>query len=33
MPDFNIDFEGLTQSKSITDSPIDKPNPDNSNNQ
>ena len=33
MPDFNIDFEGLTQSKSSTDSPIDKPNPDNSNNQ
>lgn len=33
MPDFNIDFEGLTQSKSNTDSPIDKPNPDNSNNQ
>ena len=33
MPDFNIDFEGLTQSKSSTDSPTDKPNPDNSNNQ
>ena len=33
MPDFNIDFEGLTQSKSNTDSPNDKPNPDNSNNQ
>lgn len=33
MPDFNIDFEGLTQSKSNTDSPIDKSNPDNSNNQ
>ena len=33
MPDFNIDFEGLTQSKPSTDSPIDKPNPDNSNNQ
>lgn len=33
MPDFNIDFEGLTKSKSSTDSPIDKPNPDNSNNQ
>lgn len=33
MPDFNIDFEGLTQSKSNTDSPIDNPNPDNSNNQ
>ena len=33
MPNFNIDFEGLTQSKSSTDSPTDKPNPDNSNNQ
>lgn len=33
MPDFNIDFEGLTQSKPSTDSPTDKPNPDNSNNQ
>lgn len=33
MPDFNIDFEGLTQSKSNTDSPIENPNPDNSNNQ
>lgn len=33
MPNFNIDFEGLTQSKSNTDSPNDKPNPDNSNNQ
>ncbi|UWH91227.1 MAG: hypothetical protein [Bacteriophage sp.] len=33
MPDFNIDFEGLAQSKSNTDSPNDKPNPDNSNNQ
>lgn len=33
MPDFNIDFEGLAQSKPNTDSPIDKPNPDNSNNQ
>ena len=33
MPDFNIDFEGLTQSKPNTDSPTDKPNPDNSNNQ
>lgn len=33
MPDFNIDFEGLTQSKPSTDSPKDKPNPDNSNNQ
>ena len=33
MPDFNIDFEGLTQSKSNTDSPNDKLNPDNSNNQ
>lgn len=33
MPDFNIDFEGLTQSKSNTDSPNDKSNPDNSNNQ
>lgn len=33
MPDFNIDFEGLIQSKSNTDSPNDKPNPDNSNNQ
>lgn len=33
MPDFNIDFEGLTQSKSNTDSPIDKLNSDNSNNQ
>lgn len=33
MPDFNIDFEGLTQSKPSTDSPNDKPNPDNSNNQ
>ena len=33
MPDFNIDFEGLTQSKLSTDSPTDKPNPDNSNNQ
>ena len=33
MPDFNIDFEGLTQSKSNADSPNDKPNPDNSNNQ
>lgn len=33
MPDFNIDFEGLTKSKSNTDSPNDKPNPDNSNNQ
>lgn len=33
MQDFNIDFEGLTQSKSNTDSPNDKPNPDNSNNQ
>lgn len=33
MPDFNIDFEGLTKSKSSTDSPNDKPNPDNSNNQ
>ena len=33
MSDFNIDFEGLTKSKSNTDSPNDKPNPDNSNNQ
>ena len=33
MPDFNIDFEGLTQSKSNTDSPNNNPNPDNSNNQ
>lgn len=33
MPDFNIDFEGLTKSKPSTDSPNDKPNPDNSNNQ
>lgn len=33
MPDFNIDFEGLAKSKSNTDSPNDKPNPDNSNNQ
>lgn len=33
MPDFNIDFEGLTKSKSNTDSPNDKLNPDNSNNQ
>ena len=33
MPDFDIDFEGLTKSKSNTDSPNDKPNPDNSNNQ
>lgn len=33
MPDFNIDFEGLTQSKSNTDSPNENLNPDNSNNQ
>lgn len=33
MPDFNIDFEGLTQSKPSTDSPNNNPNPDNSNNQ
>lgn len=33
MPDFNIDFEGLTQSKSNTDSPNENPNPDKSNNQ
>lgn len=33
MPDFNIDFEGLTQSKPNTDSPNENPNPDNSNNQ
>lgn len=33
MPDFNIDFEGLTQSKPSTDSPNENPNPDNSNNQ
>lgn len=33
MPDFNIDFEGLTQSKPSTDSPNENLNPDNSNNQ
>lgn len=33
MPDFNIDFEGLTQSKPNTDSPNENPNPDKSNNQ